>query len=206
MIENGKLAADGASEDNEMPDIKCVDCGVDTHFTGSSIPYVGEVACHSCHAVMDVDINVGMIRVNHHNRNPVADIGSDSWGQLIDLEQASLWESAWAMGARASTAGELIALRVLESVSRRCWESVKGQPAPERRSWFQILEDLGKDHRFKEYSDGVGYFRVVRNRLAHAAHLSSQMEAESSYLMVLRLATEAVRVLASQSATGSNVP
>jgi len=175
-----------------MPNIRCTRCGDEIYIDAFALPYEGEIACKNCHNIMDfrMGINTGT-NVKAKYPNPAETIGGGIWMKLQALEQQAFLEAALSLGSEAYTASEFMSLRSLESVSRRCYMKLAIKPQPSL-DWFTILDILGSEPAFKPYSEGINYFRDVRNKIAHLDKISSKLEAESSYAMALRLTKELI--------------
>lgn len=175
-----------------MPDIRCTRCGERIYIDAFVTPYRGELACPNCRNVMDVIVpsmaSAEATVVKTKYPNPLEDIGSKTWALLNEIERSSFLDAAICFGGEAYTPCEFMSLRALESVCRRCYEEQR--PESERKPWAGILDDLAEDVEFKPYSQGINYFREVRNKLAHPEKTSSKLDADSSYKMALRLTKE----------------
>lgn len=172
-----------------MPYIKCTGCGTQIDLDANACPYKGNVGCHNCHCVMEVDVSYdgsgSTVKLKYPD--PKQDL-SGSWFHLNEVERDCLNEAAVSLGDKAYTASEFMSLRNLESLCRRCYTRLKGKQFT--GGWGAILDSFTGDKDFEPYSDVLDYFRRVRNRLAHPERVSSKLDAESSYKMSLRLTAE----------------
>ena len=174
-----------------MPDIRCSKCGALIRIDSDACPYDGDVACNACKEILDVHIAGNTSGPTYvHSKypfNPRNDLEWE-WNYLIPLERTSLSEAASDIGNKAYTSAEFMALRVLESVCRRFYAKKvkKGLPS----GWGKVIEELADTDPFKPYIGIMGYFKEVRNRLAHPQDMSDETASKSSYMMVIRLIKE----------------
>ncbi|MBI4181228.1 MAG: hypothetical protein HY528_04785 [Chloroflexi bacterium] len=174
-----------------MPNIRCVFCGQEILIDSLACPYSGEVACPNCHIEMQVYVTFNSQEATKVQRKypfyPQADL-KEEWQYLTKVETNSFNEAAWDVGNKTYTSAEFMAMRALESVCRRLYEKTTGKEASQ--GWGKVIDELADTGLFKPYVGIMGYFKDVRNRLAHPDGISSEHEAKSSYMMAVRLVKE----------------
>jgi hypothetical protein len=177
-----------------MPEIsiRCIKCGDKISIDSNACPYEGDIACFSCKHVMEIyvaGVNESKATRVHSKYpfDPEKDIGWD-WNHLTLLERSLLNEAAKDIGTGAFTSAEFMALRVLESVCRRFYIKKVKKELP--FGWGKVLDELADTEPFRPYVGIIGYFKEVRNRLAHPDDMSDETASKSSYMMVVRLIKE----------------
>lgn len=129
---------------------------------------------------VDID-NRGVIK-EVRNIFPTIDELDKVWNKLDIIEKQSIHEAQISFGIGAHTASEIMALRTLEGVLRRVYDT--------KEMFGALLKRMEKDPDLKDLKEIFSYFKNVRNKITHPEKLSSQLEAESTFSMMKRLILE----------------
>jgi len=180
-----EIAGDGYEGGDNMPEIRCVDCGRRIYIDAMSTPYEGEVSCPKCGAKMQVYVsqNGSKVERKYPSFNELGEI----WEILSDVEKKSISEASLSLGIGAYTASEMMSLRCLEGTLRRIYRT--------NETLGGLIERMERDDRLADLKGILTYFKDVRNRVAHPEKISSKLEAESTFQMTKRLLIEIVNRL-----------
>lgn len=124
----------------------------------------------------------------------------DEWSKLSDLEQNGLNESAYCMLSNNFTACEFMALRTVESVLRRWYETKTGKTTQLQSDLFKLLDEVYPDnsHRPKEIS-ALFHLKNRRNAIAHPEVISTVGDANATFTYVIETCKLASRLAMEKS-------
>lgn len=111
------------------------------------------------------------------------------WNVLSDLEKQGLNEAATSLLGNNFTASEFMALRTIESVLRR-WYEKRTSSSIGNVMWGKVLDKLEKEfperNRPAEIS-ALFHFRRRRNAIAHPDVISSETDANVTFIYVVNV-------------------
>jgi len=113
----------------------------------------------------------------------------EEWDVLTDFEKQGLNESATSLLGNNFTASEFMSLRTVESILRRWYERRTGSVIG-KVSWGKVLDKLEEDfpesNRPLEIS-ALFHFRRRRNAIAHPDVISSETDANVTFIYVVQV-------------------
>lgn len=110
----------------------------------------------------------------------------------LEDEKRDLNEACWGVLTGSYTSAEFIALRSVESLLRKWYESETGNTV-EKGTWGSVLDELSNEFsgegRPKELRL-LGYLKERRNEVAHPERHSDRNDAETTLMQVLNLSRD----------------
>jgi|WetSurMetagenome_2_1015567.scaffolds.fasta_scaffold43940_2 hypothetical protein len=104
------------------------------------------------------------------------------WSALSALEQQGLNEAAACLLSNNYTASEFMAVRTVESVLRRWYESKTGKTTEKQAAIFDIIDqEYDENKKRPKEIQQVFYFKHRRNAIAHPDMISNSEEASVTF-------------------------
>lgn len=104
------------------------------------------------------------------------------WAALNELEQQGLNEAAACLLANNYTASEFMAVRTVESVLRRWYESKTGKTTEQQAAIFNIIDrEYPENEKRPKEIHQVFYFKHRRNAIAHPDMISNSEDASVTF-------------------------
>ncbi len=130
----------------------------------------------------------------------------EEWARLSSLEQQGLNEAANCMLSNNFTACEFMALRTVESVLRRWYETKTGKTTQFQSDLFKLLDEVYPDtsNRPKEIS-ALFHLKNRRNAIAHPEVISTVGDANVTFIYAVDTCKLASRLAMKKSLTQDNV-
>ncbi len=107
------------------------------------------------------------------------------WEHLNDIERDRILEAIKCMLVGAYTACESMCYDALVSLLRRIYG--------ERRELGYYVRKMEEDPDLKDVKGAISYFAARRHEVDHPERVSTQDEAESTYMMTRRLIKEIIK-------------